>query len=202
MDSAFPPPQTAPAVFTYDLPERITNWRPLVQWILAIPHLAIAYVLGSVSQVVSLISWFAILFTGRLPQGLANFQCMYLRYYLRTMSYTGFLREEYPPFGFTTSPGDPGDDPRVRVDFAPELANRNRVTVGFRLILAIPQLIVIAALGIAAVVVTFIAVFAVLFTGAWPAGMRNFVLGVARYWLRVEAYLVLLTDQYPPFSLS
>jgi hypothetical protein len=44
--------------------------------------------------------------------------------------------------------------------------------------------------------------FAVLFTGRWPAGARQFVLGVARWWLRVQSYLVLLHDQYPPFSLS
>ena len=68
-----------PARFTFDPPQRIANWRPLVQWLLAIPHLAIVYVLGSVSGVLAIISWFAVLFTGRLPVGLANFQAMYLR---------------------------------------------------------------------------------------------------------------------------
>jgi hypothetical protein len=56
-----------PATFTFDRPERIANWRPLVHWLLAIPHLAIVYVLGAVSEVVSIISWFTVLFTGRLP---------------------------------------------------------------------------------------------------------------------------------------
>ncbi len=199
---SFPPPQTSPVTFTYDLPERITNWKPLVQWLLAIPHWLIVWVLGQVANVVAVISWFAIVFTGRMPQGLANFECMYVRYYLRTLSYAGFLREEYPPFGFTTSPADPGDDRRVRLDFLPELENRNRLTVGFRIILAIPQLIFVAALSIAAWVVVIIAVFAVLFTGQWPAGMRDFVLKVARCWLRLETYVMLLTDQYPPFSLG
>ncbi len=69
-----------PATFTLDAPERVANWRPLVHWVLAIPHLAIVYVVGVVSEVVAVISWFAILFTGRLPAGLANFQAMYLRY--------------------------------------------------------------------------------------------------------------------------
>jgi hypothetical protein len=155
-----------------------------------------------VSEVLSIISWFAILFTGRLPAGLANFQAMYLRYTLRTATYAGFLREEYPPFGFTTTPPDPGDDPRVGVELVPKLEGRNRLTVGFRLILAIPQLIVLAALFIALLVVALIALFAVLFTGRWPQGLRDFALGVGRWWLRVQAYLVLLTDEYPPFSLS
>jgi Domain of unknown function (DUF4389) len=133
---------------------------------------------------------------------LANFQAMYLRYSLRTATYFGFLREEYPPFSFATTPADPGDDPRVGVDLVPELEGRNRLTVAFRLILAIPQLIVLALLGIALFVVGVIAFFAVLFTGRWPGGLRDFALGVGRWWLRVNAYLVLLTDEYPPFRLS
>jgi Domain of unknown function (DUF4389) len=191
-----------PATFTFDTPERIANWRPLVHWLLAIPHLLILNVLGTVSEVVAVISWFAVLFTGRLPAGLASFQAMYLRYTLRTATYFGFLREEYPPFSFTTTPADPGDDPPVAVDLIPELEGRNRLTVAFRLILAIPHLIVLALLGIALFVVGVIAFFAVLFTGRWPGGLRNFALGVGRWWLRVNAYLVLLTDEYPPFTLS
>ncbi len=191
-----------PATFTFDAPERIANWRPLVHWLLAIPHLAILYALGAVSEIVALISWFVVLFTGRLPKGLADFQALYLRYMLRTATYFGFLREEYPPFSFSTTPADPGDDPRVRVELIPQLEGRNRLTVAFRLILVIPQVIVLAALGIALFFVGVIAFFAVLFTGRWPAGLREFALGVGRWWLRVQAYLVLLTDEYPPFSLS
>jgi hypothetical protein len=191
-----------PATLTFDAPERIANWRPLVHWLLAIPHLAIVYALGAVSEIVAVISWFAVLFTGRLPKGLADFQALYVRYTLRTATYFAFLREEYPPFSFSTIPADPGDDPRVRVEVVPQLEGRNRWTVAFRLILAIPQLIVLAALGIALFFVGVIAFFAVLFTGRWPAGLREFALGVGRWWLRVQAYLVLLTDEYPPFTLA
>jgi Domain of unknown function (DUF4389) len=191
-----------PATFSFDPPERIANWRPLVQWLLAVPHWLVIYVLAIVARLLAVISWFAILFTGRLPEGLANFQSMFLRYYLRTATYAGFLRAEYPPFGFTTTPADPGDDTRVRVDVVPQLEHRNRLTTAFRIILVIPHLIVLAVLGIAVFVVGLIALFAVLFTGRWPQGMRDFVLGVARWWLRVDAYLLLLVDNYPPFSLS
>jgi hypothetical protein len=191
-----------PATFTFDPPEKIANWRPLVQWLLAIPHYAVLYGLRILSQAVALISWVLILFTGKLPDGLANVQAMYLRYSTRTSFYAGFLVEEYPPFNFATTPADPGDVPRLRVDFHPELESRNRVTVGFRIILVIPHLIVLAFLFLAAVVVLLIAFFAVLFTGKWPEGMRNFVLGVARWSLRVQAYFALLTDVYPPFSLD
>ena len=191
-----------PATFTFDPPEKIANWRPLVQWLLAIPHLIILNVLGTVSRVVSVICWFAIVFTGNLPEGLATFQAMYLRYMLRTYTYVGFLREEYPPFSFTTATSDPGDDPRVRVDVQPQLTDRNRLTVFFRIILVIPQVIVLAVLTIASAVATLIAAFAVLFTGQWPTGMRDFVIKVDRWSLRVQAYFLLLTDAYPPFALG
>jgi hypothetical protein len=191
-----------PATFSFDPPERIANWRPFVNWLLAIPHLIVLNVLQTVSNVVGLISWFAIVFTGKLPEGLATFQAMYLRYTLRTYTYVGFLREEYPPFSFTTAASDPGDDPRVRVDVQPQLTDRNRLTVFFRIILVIPQFIVLVVLTVAAAVVTLIAAFAVLFTGRWPTGMRDFVINVNRWSLRVQAYFGLLTDVYPPFALG
>ena len=191
-----------PAAFTFNAPERVANWRPLVHWLLAIPHLLVVGVLRYAAQVLALVCWFIILFTGRLPRELANFQVMYLRYYVRTGTYVAFLLEEYPPFTFAMTPQDPGDDPRVQVEVIPQLEQRNRLTVGFRFILVIPQLIVLALLGIAAWFVLVIAFFAVLFTGRWPEGLRRFTLGVMRWWLRVEAYLLLLTDVYPPFALD
>jgi hypothetical protein len=194
--------QAYPATFEVDRAERIANWRPLVQWLLAIPHFAILYGLQLVARAVAIISWFAILFTGKLPEGLANMIGLYIRYNNRASAYAGFLREEYPPFVFDPVAPDPGMYPPVRTGFAPELENRNRVTVGFRLILAIPQLIVVAILGIAALLVWLIAFFAVLFTGRWPEGLRTFVVGYMRWVTRVEAYIGLLTDAYPPFRLD
>ncbi len=194
--------QAYPATFEVDRAERIANWRPLVQWLLAIPHFLILYGLELVARAAAVISWFAILFTGKLPEGLASLLCLYIRYNNRAWAYAGFLREEYPPFVYDTVAPEPGNYPPVRNGFAPELEDRNRVTVGFRLILAIPQLIVVAILGIAAIVVLLIALFAVLFTGRWPEGLRTFIVGYMRWVTRVEAYVGLLTDRYPPFSLE
>jgi hypothetical protein len=194
--------QAYPATLEIDRAERIANWRPIVQWLLAIPHFVILSVLGFVAEIVSIIGWFAILFTGKLPEGLANLVCLYVRYNNRTIAYAGFLREEYPPFAFETVAPDPGTYPAVRTGFAPELENRNRLTVAFRLILVIPQLIVLSILGLVAFLAWVIAFFAVLFTGRWPEGLRTFVVGVMRWSTRVTAYLYLLTDEYPPFSLD
>ena len=194
--------QAYPATFEADRAERITNWRPLVQWFLAIPHFLILNGLQLVARAAAIIGWFAILFTGKLPEGLANMLGLYIRYDNRALAYAGFLREEYPPFVFDPVAPDPGHYPPVRTAFAPELENRNRVTVGFRLILAIPQIIVVAGLTVAALVVWLIALFAVLFTGRWPEGLRTFAVGYMRWVTRLEAYVGLLTDTYPPFRLD
>ena len=178
------------------------RWRPFAQWALALPHLVILQALQAASQAVSVVSWFWILFTGRLPAGLASFQAMYLRYWMRTVSYVGFLREAYPPFSFTTSVEDPGDDPHVRLDVSPQLQDRNRLTTFFRLVLVIPHVLVLSVLSLAALIVLVVAAFAVLFTGRWPDSLRAFVVGTARWSLRVEAYLLLLVDDYPPFAFD
>ncbi len=191
-----------PATFSFNPPEKVANWRPLVHWLLVIPHWIILYVLQIVAEVIAVISWFVILFTGKLPEGLAGVQMMYIRYALRTYSYLLFLREEYPPFTFATTPADPGDDPRVRVDFTPQLTERNRLTVFFRIILVIPQAIVLGVLGFVASVIVFISFFVVLFTGRWSPGMRDFVTKVMGWQVRVLAYGLLLTDLYPPFALD
>jgi hypothetical protein len=195
--------QAYPATLEVDRAERIANWRPIVQWLLAIPHLVIINVMQDLSGVVAIISWFAILFTGKLPEGLANLQCLIVRYGNRTYAYAGFLREEYPPFTFeTAAAADPDSYPPVRTGFVTELENRNRLTTAFRIILVIPHVIVLVVLAVAAVVAWVIAFFAVLFTGRWPEGLRSFVVGVMRWGTRVYAYLLLLTDRYPPFSLD
>lgn len=191
-----------PAGLEIDSPERIERWRPLVQWLLAIPHLIVLWALGYVSQVVGFISWVIVVITAKLPAGLAGLQTMYLRYSERVSSYAGFLLPEYPPFGFATAERDPGDYARVQVDFEPKLEDRSRLSVFFRWLLLIPQAVCLFFVGIAAAVAHLIAFFAVLITGRWPEGLRRFVVGFMRWSLRVSAYGLLLTDEYPPFSLD
>jgi hypothetical protein len=190
-----------PVDLELDAPAEIANWRPLVQWLLAIPHLMLSSVLSQVAGVVTVIGWFSIVFTGSLPEGLANFQCMAIRYQARAYSYVLWLREAYPSFDFTMTPAEPGGDP-LRVDFRPQLQDRNRLTVGLRLLWIIPIGIFTWVIGMVASVVAFIGFFAVLFTGRWPDGLRAFLIGAARLGLRTTAYGYLLIDDYPPFSTS
>jgi hypothetical protein len=179
----------------------VARWRPMFNWILAIPHFIVQYVLNIVAQVVALISWFVILFTGKMPVGLANFQCMCQRYSARVMAFASGLVEAYPPFEFDTTPNDTSGYP-ARVDFAPALDGRNRLTVGLRILWAIPAIIVTMIILIVGFVCWFIGAIVVLFTGSWPEGLRSWVLKAVRASLRLNAYTYLLTDEYPPLSFD
>jgi hypothetical protein len=190
-----------PAVVDIAIDESVRRWGPMFQWILAIPHFIVLYVLIAVAEIVAFISWFIILFTGKLPEGMANLECMVLRYLARTTSFATGLRHEYPPFEFGTTAADTGDYP-TRVNFRPALEDRNRLTVGLRIIWVIPALIVAYIIGIVAFFCWFIGAFAVLFTGSWPEGLRNWVQKALRVYLRVYAYAFLLTDEYPPLSFD
>ncbi len=196
------PPRPAgayPAVLDLDAPLEVQNWRPLVHWLLAIPHMLIIYGLSVVSEILGLISLFAILFTKKNP--FVDFQAMVLRYQWRTWSYVFWMRNEYPPFDFEVAAADNGNDP-ARVEIVPP-EDLNRWLPLVKWLLAIPHLIVLTFLWIAVFFVSIVGFFAVLFTGKWPEGLRGFIIGVSRWTLRVQAYgFVLLTDRYPPFSLE
>jgi hypothetical protein len=151
-------------------------------------------VLGAVAAIVALIAWFAIVFTGRYPKGLWDLAAYYLRWRVRAVAYIALLRDEYPPFGEGPYPAG--------VELAPPSDTRDRLTVAFRIFLVIPHLIAIWALGIAWAVTTIIAWFAILLTGRYPVELYRFAVGVLRWNTRVEAYLLLLHDVYPPFSLD
>lgn len=190
-----------PLSLDVETPDRMANWRPLVQWILAIPHLIVAAALSSVADVVAIISWFVILFTGRMPEGLAKFQVMIMRYTLRAYTYAGFLYTDYPPFNFEMDTHDPGGSP-ARLSVTPALVNRNRLNVLLRLIWMIPAMIFTLLITIVGLVCVVLGFFAVLLTGRWPDGLRHWYMAMLRVGTRLNVYYRLLTDEYPPFEIS
>lgn len=187
-----------PVVTELNAPYEIARWRPFVQWLLAIPHLLLLYVLSSVASFLAFIAWFAILFTGRYPEGAFTFNAMYLRYQWRTLSYAGGFHAAYPPFEFEMERADDGHSPAVFGIAAPELLSRGLLFVKWLLI--IPNAIVLSFVAMAAFVAYGIGMWAVLFTGRWPQGIRDFVVGTARWGNRLTAYTYLMTDAYPPYS--
>jgi hypothetical protein len=190
-----------PAQLGFDGGLHIARWRPLVQWLLAIPQLLIVSVLGQLRNVLTLISFFTVLFTKRIPRSIFDVTAMTYRYEWRVTSYALFLRSEYPPFDFRPSSDDDGLDPHTLVTLTyPESLNRWMPL--YKWFLAIPHILVVVALMVAAVFVVIAGFFTVLFTGQYPVALRNFLVGVYRYNLRLQAYVGLLNDRYPPFALS
>ena len=148
--------------------------------------------LGAVAYFLAIISWFSILLAGTHIVGIRQFSTFYLRWRTRALAYLMLLEDAYPPFGDAPYP--------TSIDIV-EPAARDRVTVFFRLILALPHFIVLIFVLLAWCVTTVIAWFAILFTGTYPLGLYEFGVGSMRWLLRVEAYMLLLVDEYPPFSL-
>jgi hypothetical protein len=148
--------------------------------------------LGAVAVVAAIIAWFAIVFTGSAPDGLTKLAAFYLRWRVRASAYVALLRDEYPPFGDGAYAAE--------VDLPAVVGSRARSSVAFRPILVIPHLL--AIWGFAWAVTTIVAWFAILFTGRYPRALYDFATGALRWTTRVEAYLLLLTDEYPPFSLQ
>lgn len=197
-----PLPGGYPATLTLNLPGKIARWRIIGNIILAIPHFIILYVLSIVAEILAVVAWILGVITGKIPAGILTFLAMVVRYQTRVAVYASFLTPDYPPFGFAATSTDPGDYPATRVDFAEQTEGRNRVTIFFRLILAIPHLFALLVVNIIAYFVYIIGWFAVLITGSWPTGLRAFVVGLIRWNTRLSAYLFLLTDDYPPFGFS
>ncbi len=165
--------------------------------IFAIPQLIGTYFISALLSIVGLIGWLVILFTGKYPGGMMSFSTGGLRWLVRTYAYMALLTGQYPPFSLE-------DDSKYPVRFLGQgqTDGRNRLTCFFRLLMVIPHVIVLYILGAIAYIAVVIAWFAALITGSVPSGLHTFIAGVLRWGSRVYAYYYLLTDEYPPFSMS
>ena len=190
-----------PAQLEFDADRHITRWRPLVQWLLAVPHLIVANTLSSLRGILTLISLFTVLFTKQIPRPLFDAIAMTYRYEWRTLSYALFLHDDYPPFDFTPTSDDDGRQPGGQLTIQyPEQLNRWKPL--YKWLLAAPHYVVCLALAAASVVAVLAGGVAVVATGRYPERARRFLVSAYRYGIRVQAYVGLLTDQYPPFRLA
>ena len=189
-------PGRYPIRFDVEYPERLSRLLIFVKWwLLAIPQLLIVYALSTVSGVIGFVAWFAILFTRRYPKGLFEVVVGFNRWGANVTSYTGLLRDEYPPFAT-----DPGRYPaRYEVDYPEKLS---RWLIFIKWLIAFPHYIVLQILWFIAFLMWFIAWFAILFTGRFPKGMFDFIVGVMRWNYRVSGYTSLLRDEFPPYSMA
>ncbi len=137
-----------------------------------------------------------ILFRQRYPRWWFEFTRELARFSARVGAYAALLTDQYPST-------EDEQAVHVEIDYPDVQHDLNRWMPLVKWLLAIPHYVVLAVLAIVAVIFVIIAWFAILFTGRYPRGLFDFVVGVMRYGLRVQAYVTLLvTDKYPPFSLQ
>jgi hypothetical protein len=200
----------------FDQPSR---WLWLVKWLLLIPHYIILAFLWLAFVIVTLIAFFAILFTTRYPKGLFDFNVGVLRWSWR-VSYYGYAAlatDRYPPFTLADVPDYPA---RLQIDYPQQL---NRWLPLVKWLLAVPQYLLVGALAGSGYAVAsgmdndrgfsysapsligasvLIAAIALLFTTRYPTGLYDLVVGINRWSYRLVVYVALMTDRYPPFRLD
>jgi hypothetical protein len=167
---------------------------PLVKWLLAFPHYLVLILLGIGALFAHLIAFFAVLITGRYPEGLWTYVVGVLRWGWRVGAYVYLLTDEYPPFSLDHDPEYPAT---LTVEY-PEHVDRWRPLVHWLLIL--PYYFVATVLVWVAGIVALIGVFVILFTKELPEGMFKLILIPARWNFRAQAYAYFLVTRYPPFA--
>src|ERR1039457_3705332 len=184
-----------PVTFEADYVERRNRLTAFFRLILAIPLAIWLYIYEIVALIAIVIAWFAIVITGRYPQGLYDFVAGFTRFLARVTAYAALLCDPYPAFGGSDDPAYP-----VRMEFAGPLERYSRLKTLLRIILAIPIVILRYVMGLLLEIGAFAAWIVIVITGKMPRGLFDLMVLANSYTARSDAYFGLLTETYPPFQ--
>jgi hypothetical protein len=186
-----------PVNLTGDLSAPPSRWQWIFKWLLAIPHFIVLYFLSIAVFVVTVIAFFAILFTGKYPKSLFDFVAGYMRWTWRVgfYSYMVLGTDKYPPFSLDKA-AYPAD---FDIVYPEKLSN---LMVLVKWLLAIPHFIILYVLSIVLEVLIVVVAIVLLFTGKYIDDLFKFIVGINRWRVRVSAYVFLMTDEYPPFRFD
>jgi len=208
--------QPYPARLDGQLDSAVSRWLWLVKWLLVIPHFVVLFFLWCAVSVLTVVAGFAILFTGRYPRAIFNFNVGVMRWSWRVAFYgiSAFGTDKYPPFSLQPDPSYPAG---FSVDY-PQRLSRGLVLVKWWL-LALPQYLIVAIFaggwefgrsaawrvtgGVGLItVLAVIAAVVLAVSGRYPQRIFDLVMGLNRWCYRVLAYVALMRDEYPPFRLD
>ena len=184
-----------PVTFEADYVEQRNRLTTFFRLILLIPVAIVLYVFGIVASIAIVIAWFAIVITGRYPAGLFKFVADFNRFVARVTAYAVLLTDVYPPFNGADDPAYP-----VRMEFAGPLDPYSRLKTFFRIILAIPIMVLRYVMGLLLEIGAIAAWVVIVVTGKMPRGLFDLMVLANSYTARSDAYLYLLTETYPPFQ--
>jgi uncharacterized membrane protein len=170
--------------------DRLTTFFRLI---LAIPWLIVATIYSVAVFFTVLAAWFALLFTGRYPEGLYSFNSGALRFFMRVSGWFSLQTDPWPPFGFGADPTYP-----IRVQISPRAESQSRVKALGRIVLAIPLFFVSLGISYIQQGAAFVAWLTIVFRGHQPAAVHNALAYSLAWSTRAGAYIFLLRDEYPP----
>jgi hypothetical protein len=184
-----------PVTFEVEYLERRSRLTAFFRLLLAIPLVIWLYIYGLLASIAVVIAWLAIVFTARYPQALYDFVSGYVRLVARFTAYVSLLCDPYPPFVGSDDDGYP-----VRMRFEGPLESYSRLKTFFRVILAIPIVILRYVMNLLLEAGAVAAWAVILITGKMPRGLFDLMVLANSYMARSDAYLLLLTETYPPFQ--
>lgn len=184
-----------PVGFEADFVAQRSRLTTFFRYLLAIPLAIVGLVWLLIAYLAAYVAWFALLLTGRYPQGLYDAACGGVRYMARMNAYTQLLTDVYPPLDWGEHPEYP-----VRVPIAPPKEKYSRAKVLFRFFLGIPVMLIGYALSILGGVCALLSWFVIVFTGKQAEGLQNAIVMAHAYQARAAAYFLYITEDWPPFS--
>lgn len=184
-----------PVNYEADFDPAPNRWTTFFRPLLAIPWIIVAAFWGILFIFTHLFAWVAVVILGRYPQWLYEFNSGVVRFGVRTGAWIYLQTDEWPPFGLADDPSYP-----IRVNIAPPAASQSRLKAFFRLILALPMLIVSYAVNYMHLWVAVISWLTIVFRGYQPEGVNNALTFVNSFYARVYGYVAILTDDYPPIG--
>jgi hypothetical protein len=184
-----------PVKFEMDYVEQRNRLTTFFRGVMIVPLYLLNIVYGIAFAFVVLIAWFALLFTGRWPEGLYKFAVGYLRFSARFSAYALLATDVYPPFNGDEDPNYP-----VRLTVDPPLEHYSRLKVFFRYFYVIPAEIIAFFYGLLGFGAALASWFVIVFTGKQSSGLQDAIRRALGYTTKVNALVYLITETYPPAS--